>query len=184
MTEQEDDQFYVERVQKDRDRDSFAELYSRHFNTVYRLIAKIVLEEGVAEELTQDTFMKASQHIGTFRNHSSFKTWVCRIGVNLANGHVRRVITARGHAETLRTDAESSTSPTSPRDSLFWKEETMRVSQAMERLAPELRTSLVLTVIEGLEPVEAARIQGCSRATLYWRVHQARKQLKAEMGDD
>jgi RNA polymerase sigma-70 factor (ECF subfamily) len=178
----EDDKHHVDRVQHVQDRDSFTELYRRHYRTVHRLIAKIVLDEWVAEELAQDTFMKASQNIHAFRGQSSFKTWVCSIGVNAANGHLRRHLTARRHADALRVDAEGRGRSHTPRESLFWKEENLRVSQALERLSPVLRTSLVLTVIEGMDVAEAARVQGCSRGTLYWRVHQARKQLKEVIG--
>lgn len=182
MIPPEEDIYYVDQIQKHHDQDSFGELYSRHFQLVYRIIAKIILDEAVAEELAQDTFMKAAEHIHLFRKRSSFKTWVCKIGVNTAQAHLRRELTVKRHESNLLVDAEGRSLSLTPRDSLFWKDEHQKVSRAMAELNPLLRTSLVLTAIEGHEVSEAAQMQGCSKATMYWRIHQARKELKEVLG--
>jgi DNA-directed RNA polymerase specialized sigma24 family protein len=64
------------------------------------------------------------------------------------------------------------------------REDDRRVRAALERLRPGLRRALVLTVMEGMSVEEAARAEGCVKATMYWRVHQARKVLKAELSRD
>jgi len=156
----------------------FEALCREHYSYVFRLISKIILNEEIAKELTQDTFMHAARSIQTFRGASSFQTWVCTIAVHQANGHLRKICTARKHQEHLHLQRELKRQPSDPRESLFYKEELERVSLAMEQLEPDLRTALVCTVMEGMDASEVAKIQGCSRATLYWRVHQARKQLK------
>jgi RNA polymerase sigma-70 factor (ECF subfamily) len=51
------------------------------------------------------------------------------------------------------------------------------VGRAIAELSPKLRAAAVLVLIEELDPAEAARIEGCSRATIYWRLHEARKRL-------
>jgi DNA-directed RNA polymerase specialized sigma24 family protein len=56
-----------------------------------------------------------------------------------------------------------------------------RIEQAMAQLSTKLRAALVLTAIERLPAGEAAAIEGCSAATMHWRVHQARKQLKQHL---
>ncbi|MEX2608233.1 MAG: RNA polymerase sigma factor [Kiritimatiellia bacterium] len=184
MTDLEDDHQHVHRFRENRDQESFSELYRRHSPCVHRIIAKIVLDEGVAEDLCQETFMKAYTKIEQFRATASFKTWLCRIAVNGANEHLRKTITARNHLQMLQADADVVNTADCPRKCLFWKEENRKVTSALSRLDPALRTALVLTVMEEMDPAEAARIQGCSRATIYWRVHQARKQLKEAMGDE
>lgn len=182
MKEPQSDHDLIQRYQSKGDQESFGEVYLRHRETVYRLIAKIVLDEGVAQELTQDTFMKACTKIHQYKGTASFKTWLCRIAVNGANEHLRKLIRSRNHLELLQNGERTRPPSTSPRDSLFWKEETQRVSEALQRLEPELRTALVLTVLEEMDPREAAKIQGCTRSTLYWRVHKARKVLKEGLG--
>ncbi|MCC5842854.1 MAG: sigma-70 family RNA polymerase sigma factor [Verrucomicrobia bacterium] len=171
-----------QRFRKHKDQDSFEELYRVHASLVYRIIAKIVLDEGVAEDLCQETFVKAYTKIDQFTGSASFKTWLCRIAVNGANEHLRKKITARTRLQVLAADAGGDSGGTCPRQSLFWKESYQGVTAALARLEPSLRTAIILTVMEGMDPADAARAQGCSRATLYWRVHQARKQLKQELG--
>lgn len=171
-------------VPSNGDSDSFEDLYHRHVDTVYRIIAKIVLNESTAHDLTQDTFVKAAAHLHQFKGNASFKTWLCRIAVNTANEHLRKIITARRHLNTLSAAPEPHSGHKTPRDSLFWKEENQRVTAALEALDPPLRTALVLTVIEGMDPRDAADIQGCTRSTLYWRIHQARKALKKALAID
>jgi len=182
MMDLEDDHSLLERIQHDDNPECFGILYERHKARVFRIIAKIVLDEAAAEDLTQDTFMKASLHLGRFEKRSSFQTWLCRIAVNNANAHLRKEITRRRHTHSLRSEGGNGHNGLTPRHSLFWKEENSRVTAAMETLEPHLRTSLVLTVIEGMDVAEAARIQRCTRSTMYWRVHQARKQLKRVLG--
>ena len=181
MNDPQDDTHHVRRFREDQDQESFGELYRRHAPCVYRLIAKIVLDEGVAEDLCQETFVKAYTKIDQFKGTASFKTWLCRIAVNGANEHLRKLITARNRLQVLASDLDTGASGGCPRQSLFWKEDHQGVTAALARLDPALRTALVLTVMEGLDPAEAARTQGCSRATLYWRIHQARKQIKQEL---
>jgi len=175
-----DDDPAEQRFRQNKDQDSFEELYRMHAPCVHRILAKIVLDEGAAEDLCQETFVKAYTKIDQFNGTSSFKTWLCRIAVNGANEHLRKTITARNRLQVL-VDTDRESTADCPRQSLFWKEEHQGMTAALSRLDPVLRTALVLTVMEGLDPAEAARTQGCSRATLYWRIHQARKQLKQEL---
>jgi RNA polymerase sigma-70 factor (ECF subfamily) len=55
------------------------------------------------------------------------------------------------------------------------------IEAALAGLSPGLRAAIVLTGIQGLDPKEAARIEGCSTATMYWRIHQARKRLADQL---
>lgn len=52
------------------------------------------------------------------------------------------------------------------------------IGRALEQLSPELRGALVMTVFDDVTPAELAIIEGCSRATIYWRVHRARRVMK------
>jgi len=181
MKPPDDDHDLVLRFQSEGDSKCFEDLYLRHREPVYRLIAKVVLNEHAAQDLTQDTFVKASRNIHQFNGTARFRTWLCRIAVNSANEYLRKMINGRERLVLLGNSAETAPGPDSPRDSLFRKEKTARVTTALQHLEPDLRTALVLTVMEGLDPREAAEIQGCTRSTLYWRIHKARKILKEAM---
>ena len=55
------------------------------------------------------------------------------------------------------------------------------IQAALAELSPKLRAAVVLITLEQVDAAEAARIEGCSRATIYWRFHKARKQLKKSL---
>ncbi len=55
------------------------------------------------------------------------------------------------------------------------------IEAGLSSLTPSLRAAIVLTAIQGLEPSEVARIEGCATATIYWRIHRARKVLKERL---
>jgi RNA polymerase sigma-70 factor (ECF subfamily) len=55
------------------------------------------------------------------------------------------------------------------------------VEAALGELSPKLRGAIVLTSLQNLEAKEAARIEGCTTATMYWRIHEARRQLKKRL---
>jgi DNA-directed RNA polymerase specialized sigma24 family protein len=63
-------------------------------------------------------------------------------------------------------------------------ESDARVAKALESLSPPLRAAIVLTAIQGMSMKEAAKAEQCLMATLYWRVHQARKLLWEQLGEE
>ena len=64
---------------------------------------------------------------------------------------------------------------------VFAKELDSEIESALASLSPKLRAAIVLTSVQGLDVKEAARIEGCTTATLYWRIHQARRQLRSRL---
>ena len=78
--------------------------------------------------------------------------------------------------------------PTAPKQSRpDWsttsRELDRHVKAALDRLSPHLRSALVLTVLQGLPAKDVATIEDCPTATIYWRVHQARRQLRKMLAE-
>jgi RNA polymerase sigma-70 factor (ECF subfamily) len=129
-----------------------------------------------AEDLTQETFMRAYEQIGSYRGAAKFSTWLCRIAVNGCLNWRRREsqrmrVQFEG-AETLfdhNGDAQGSETET---------EMSRRVQAALLKLPAKQRAAIVLTVYDGLNHAEAARVLGCSETTVSWRVFAARRKLK------
>lgn len=167
----------IEQYRREGNLEILAQAYQHYAVMIRGIIARIVLNETVAEDLMQDTFVQATRNLEGFAGRSSLKTWLCRIAVNNANGYLRKHISARNKREDILLQ-QTVCDPMTPRESVFWKDENRRVSEAIERLDPTLRTALLLTAVEDMEPAEVATIQNCTRSTVYWRVYQARKKLK------
>lgn len=92
----------------------------------------------------------------------------------------RQRAAAEGHGHLARSAGPAGLEPEARARS---SELDQAVAVALNRLDPKVRAALVLTVFGGATPAEVARIEGCARATVYWRIHQARQQLKKELGD-
>lgn len=152
------------------------ELVMRHLTTVRNLAYRIVLCNASADDVTQDVFAKVIQHATSFRGNAKFSTWLYRITVNSAKEHIRRRRVTLNIAES--NDQIVNAEHQRPEQKIMDDELAGKVEHAMAELSTKLRTAVVLTSIEQLSAKEAAVIEGCSTATMHWRVHQARRQLK------
>jgi RNA polymerase sigma-70 factor (ECF subfamily) len=142
-------------------------LVERHLEPVRNLAFRLVLCHAAADVMR-------SAH--SFRGEAKFSTWLYRITTNAAREHLRR----KAPSDVL-TDIDPPV-PTGahrqPDSNLMHSELVATIEKALGGLSDKLRTAIVLTAIEGLTPKTAAEIEGCSAATMHWRIHEARKQLK------
>ena len=127
-----------------------------------------------AEELAQDAFVRGYQQLGSFGGGSKFSTWLCKIAINLSLDWQRR---EKRRDEIHSQWAAETISETTPSDG-FPDELSRRVQSALNGLPAKQRAAIVLTVYENQSHAEAARILGCTEATISWRVFAARQKLK------
>ena len=144
-----------------------------HAGQLYRVILRIVHNQHDAEDLVQDTMLRAYERIDTFRGHAKFSTWLCQIGVNLAITFLRRK-----KRYVVSDSVESVVAWPNERACTTEVEEVGRVHRAIARLSAKLRAVLVLAVVEELPIDEIAQILKCPKPTVYWRLHQARSILR------
>ncbi len=164
----------LERFRRSNDADLLEELVRRNVGPVYRFVASMIGSGDAVDDLVQDVLLNVVRNIDRFRGESSFSTWVYRIALN----RVRRfwktskknlptvdVKTAEAIADQVRHSSEAN-------------ELKSLIGAAIEELSPALRAAMLLTVVEGLSPEEAAKVEGCNVANIHWRIHKARKILK------
>lgn len=170
------DEQIVASFQSTKANGDFEELVARHLGRVRDFAFRMVLCDATADDIAQDVFLKVFRNLETFRGDSKFTTWLYRIAVNTAKEHVRR---GRVTVSIHESDGQvTGPDHDRPERKAIEDELTAKVEQAMAQLSTKLRTAIVLTSIEELPAKEAAEIEGCTTATMHWRVHQARKQLK------
>jgi len=80
-----------------------------------------------------------------------------------------------------REPSEDHSREPSPEDAVLEAELDAEIRKALSELSPKLRAAIVLTTTERLDVRQAARIEGCTTATMYWRIHQARKKLRQRL---
>lgn len=169
------DEEIISRYQASSDATLLDALVERHLASVSNLAYRLVLCRATADDVVQEVFLKVMHSAHSFRGDSKFSTWLYRVTANAAREHLRKN-KSETNAE-LNVQSAASTRPLPDHDAMQ-TELFESVENALGSLSDKLRAAIVLTTMEGLSAKEAASIEGCSTATIHWRVHEARKQLR------
>lgn len=186
MTAADTDGLLVERFKRG-DRRAFEMLVVKYQRRIERLIARMVRDSDLVEDIAQETFIRAYRALPQFRGESAFYTWLYRIAVNSAKkalADLKRdpVLTESAFAmreeddETSRGPAELSSGET-PESLLASKEIAATVNAAIEDLSEDLRQAIVLREIEGLSYDEIAEAMNCPIGTVRSRIFRAREAI-------
>ena len=156
------------------DHAAFELLIGAYQRMIHSLTFRMTGSLSDAEDLTQETFIRAYRQLDSYRGEARFSTWLCRIAVNLSlNWRARE-----GHRGEVHSQwARDAITETDSRDG-FPDELSRMVQAALHRLPAKQRAALVLTVFENHSHAEAARALHCTEATISWRVFAARQKLK------
>ena len=159
------------------------ELMERHLAKVRSVVFRMVLDEAVADDLTQDVFLKVFRNLDSFRGESQFATWLYRVALNVAHDFLRSAgrLRVEYHAEFHGELPQPESRDAKPEQAVLRSELLGEIERALSGLSPALRAAMVLTVLEQLSPAEAATIEDCTVDTMYSRIHAARKQLKQSL---
>lgn len=154
------------------DAGAFAILVKENQKMVFAVAFRMTGSMADAQDLTQETFLRAFQYLDSYRARSKFSTWLCQITVNLGiNWRARESRRAGIHMKWAENSILDSPAG-------FPDELSHRVQQALDKLPPKQRAAIVLTVYENQSHAEAAKVLNCSEATVSWRVFAARRKLK------
>jgi RNA polymerase sigma-70 factor (ECF subfamily) len=170
------------------DAQAFTELVSHYQRKIYRLAKHITQNDEDAEDVLQETFLKAYEHLDTFHGDSKFYTWIVRIAVNEALMKLRK----RKGDRTVSLDEPVDTGEEMvAREIAVWEDnpeqrysrEEMReiLDRAVEGLKPDFRTVFVLRDIEELSTEETAGTLGISIPAVKSRLLRARLALRERL---
>ena len=165
------------------DFDDFIRLYQQR---IYRLLLAQTGEVDLAEELTQECFVRAFQKQKAFRGESHVFAWLARIAINLVRDHYRnrrfalwRRLVRFDHSEPENDEAQSVPDPGStPEEHVLRRERLERVSARIRLLSPPQREALLLSAVEGMTVDEIARVTGRRPGTVKSHLHRAMMSLR------
>jgi RNA polymerase sigma-70 factor (ECF subfamily) len=166
---------------------AFGQLVRRHQQRIHRLAVHMLRDRAEAEDVTQETFIRAYQALARFDGRSEPYTWFYRITINLSLNTIRSRKTSRvaGSAEDPRLDAmmieKRPSAMADPPGDAQRKELYGALCEGVDTLSDTLRTTLILVCIDGRSHEEASAILGAPEGTIAWRVHEARRKLRAFM---
>jgi RNA polymerase sigma-70 factor, ECF subfamily len=163
---------------------AYAELCRRHREKILRIVLRITRNLDDAEDVLQDSWMRAFIHIGTFDGRSAFSTWVTRIAINSA------LTTLRGRRRQNELSLDDPADPSRPRlaemlelsrdpeERCLEGERLELVRQAIRRLPLKLRSAVEIRQSQDGPVSELARLAGVSLQTMKSRLMRARRKLR------
>jgi RNA polymerase sigma-70 factor (ECF subfamily) len=186
-TERDIDLLLVQRVQRG-DKKAFDLLVLKYQRKLMRLVSRLVHDQAEAEDIVQDSFIRAYRALPQFRGDAAFYTWLYRIGINTAKNYLaaqkNRPQTA---LENETEDGENRVQDllmsdnNTPESILASKQIAATVNEAMAGLTEELRTAITLREVESLSYDEIAEVVGCPIGTVRSRIFRAREAIAAKL---
>lgn len=180
------DELLVERVQAG-DRRAFDLLVLRYQHRIIAVISRFVRDHAEAEDVAQDTFVRAYRAIGNFRGESRFYTWLYRIAVNTSKNHL---VAARRRPPTDDINADDAVqfdggtllrTTDTPENEMIRREVERTVTAVVEALPAELGRALTLREVDGLSYEDIASEMGCPIGTVRSRIFRAREAIDREL---
>jgi RNA polymerase sigma-70 factor (ECF subfamily) len=153
------------------DRSAFAALVEHYWDRLHRWLYHLAHDSHAAEDLAQETCLKAFAGLKTFQPGTNFAGWLFRIAHNSFANYYR----AQRRGEALPEDL--ATNEDGPLDQAQANEALEELGRALNRVPPEFRAALLLRAEEGLSFREIADVLGLTEETARWRVFKARQKL-------
>ena len=156
----------------------FQKIYEEYAMPVYRFLLSLSGDEALAEELLQETFYQALQHIDRFEGRCSLYTWLCQIGKNAWIKEYRR---NKRRSETAWDDLTLPADGLSPEEQTIQKEDYRRARKAIQALADPYRDVFILHALGGVKLKEIACIYGKSESWARVTYFRAKQQIAQEV---
>jgi RNA polymerase sigma-70 factor (ECF subfamily) len=149
---------------------AFRELFRRHTPHLLQFVTRVLGSSRIeAEDVVQDTWLRAYPALVTFRNESSFSTWLCSVGLRTAIDSMRR---GKRHDTDSLFEDDAASPPSSAED-------RMDIETAIAQLAPGYRMVLVLHDVEGFTHEEIGTQLGIAPGTSKAQLFKARRAMRA-----
>ena len=170
---------------------AYRELIRRYERPIFALLFRMVRDRELAEDLSQETFVKALNAIDSYRPEFKFSSWIFKIANNAAIDHLRRreldtlSLDGSPHAETPEamqaTALQIGARQETPLDTVEAKELGPAIEAAIGSLRPEYRSCILLRHVEGRAYEEIAEILNLPLGTVKTYIHRARNELRLSL---
>lgn len=162
----------------------FEILMRRHNQRVYRVARAILGNDGEAEDVMQEAYVRAFTHLDQFANRAKFTTWLTKIAVNEALARLRRgkrleSIDSSSDPEKIMPEPKAATR--SPEEQLFGNQMKALLNQAIDSLPDAYRGVFVMREIEEMSTADTAEALEVSEEVVKTRLHRARAMLQTEL---
>jgi RNA polymerase sigma-70 factor, ECF subfamily len=173
MIESADDRALLNRL-ANQEQAAIRLLFERHHVKVFRFVLRLVRNEAIVEEITNEVFMEVWRHAKSYQGGSAPMTWILSIAYHRAMSSLRRKREERldeDHANELADEAPN------PEATLLTEDKSMLLRQCIEALPSEQRVIVDLVYYQELSVSEASEVAGIPEGTVKTRLFNARKRL-------
>ena len=168
--------------------EAFAEIVKRYQRPVFSIVVRMVRDAGLAEDLTQETFIKAFRALRTYDSRRKLSSWLFTIAHNTTIDHLRRKSL---RTVPLETDGEESDpldrlpadETASPERAAMSRDLARAFEQELRAIRPEYAEILVLRFQQGLAYEEISEVTGLPMGTVKTHLFRARRQLASRLAD-
>ena len=176
------------RLARERDEAALRAITSRYNRRLFRIARSILRNDAEAEDVVQETYVRAFTGLDLFRGDAAFGTWITRIAMNEALGRLRRRRPTvdwetyganRNEAEIINFPA--SAAGIDPEKTMAQSEVRAVLEHAIDELPNAFRAVFVTRIVEGMSVEETADLFGLQPETVKTRLHRARVLLRAEL---
>ncbi len=152
----------------------FEPIYEKHFTLVYRYLLSLCQNSALAEELTQESFLKAMEAIGRFDGRCKLSVWLCQIAKNSYYSHLRRQ--KRAAPEAAPADPE-----TDPEQCLLDREQTQRLHRLLHELPEPYKEVFSLRIFGELPFAQIAELFGKTESWARVTFYRAKQKIQEGM---
>ncbi len=163
-------------------RAAFGLLIDKNYQSIYRLAYHFTGNHHDADDICQETFVRALDRIESLKDGSRFKGWIFMIASNLLRRHIKNKKLASRTSGSIQPE-EAKHEQNQPFERLSSREKAVVIQKRLQRMPEHMRLVTILTIMEGLSQKEAANVLDFSEASVSRYLEGARKWLHTELQD-
>src|SRR5687767_2471802 len=160
---------------------AFDEIVRRYQRRVYATALRIVRRHDLADDVTQEAFLRAHRALASFDRERPFGPWICRIAANLAINHVRSPQSREEALDEVGLAESPAAAADGPLSAVLEQEARTVLEEAVAQLPAEQRAVVVLRTFDDLSSNEIAEALGLSVGTVMSRLSRAREKLRVSL---
>ena len=164
------------------EKQAFAMLVDEYKNPIYNLAYRMTNNLHDAEDLAQETFIRAYQNLARYDRNKKFFTWLYTIGINLIRNHLKKNSNPIDPLTEINISSASRTQENSAAEGkLLTEEKMLQLEKSLLKLPVDLREAIVLKYYQGLTFEEVSAVTGDSLSAVKMRIYRGLNQLKQLM---
>ena len=167
----------------DKSKKEFEDIALQHMDAIYNAALRMAKDETKAEDLVQDTYLRAYRFFDGFQRGTSVKAWLFKILKNIFINNFKKQVKMPEHVDfdRLKLSEEEPASPNDPEEEILYRFFGDELMRAIDTLPEEFRLVIFLSDVQGFSYKEIAKIVDCPIGTVMSRLHRGRKLLRKSL---